>query len=131
MPDHVHLMIWSPSPDYSVARILREIKLPVSRRALAFLRCQAPGYLDRLSQTRGRRTEYHFWQRGGGYDRNVTETETLSRMIDYIHLNPVRKQLAAQPSDWKWSSAGWYQKQAPNDLPPDPLPREWLNPIRE
>ena len=34
---------------------------------------------------------YRFWQRGGGYDRNITDPATLRVMIEYIHNNPVRR----------------------------------------
>jgi putative transposase len=104
--------------------VLRALKGPVSRRGLAYLRQHSPEWLPRLSTQRGSRTEYHFWQRGGGYDRNVTEPATLERMIDYIHLNPVRKQLVERATDWKWSSASWYRDGAgPIEL--DGIPPEW------
>ena len=28
--------------------------------------------------------------------------------LNYMHENPMRKGLAAQATDWKWSSARWY-----------------------
>jgi len=40
-------------------------------------------------------------------------------MIDYIHGNPVRKQLVGKPEDWKWSSAGWTEGK--NSLRTDPV----------
>jgi putative transposase len=30
---------------------------------------------------------------------------TLRAVIDYLHANPVRRGLAANPKDWEWSSA--------------------------
>jgi len=50
-------------------------------------------------------THYRFWQRGGGYDRNVVEADTLYRLIQYVHANPVRRGLCQRPEDWLWSSA--------------------------
>lgn len=125
MPNHVHLIVHFDQSDYSIARALREIKLPVSRKALAFLRQSAPDWLPRLSQQRGNKIEYHFWQRGGGYDRNITEPETLRKMIDYIHLNPVRKGLVEQAWEWRWSSAGAYAGKNASPLQIDPIPPEW------
>ena len=29
--------------------------------------------------------------------------------IDYIHENPVRRNMCRRAIDWKWSSAVWYQ----------------------
>lgn len=125
MPDHVHLIMKPLQNDYDISEFLSRVKSSVSRKALAFLRKQAPDWMEKLKAERGDRTEYHFWQRGGGYDRNITEPGTLLRMIDYVHMNPVRKGLVEQASDWKWSSAGWYAGMTPNTLEPDPIPPEW------
>ncbi len=67
-----------------------------------------------------------FWQSGGGYDRNITDSKTLSFMIEYIHLNPVRKNLVERSQDWKWSSAAWFYDRFEVPLIPDQIPSEWL-----
>ena len=125
MPNHVHLIVHPQSPRYSMAEFLKAVKGPVSRRALAFLREQNLPWLERLNTTRGPKTESHFWQRGGGFDRNVTEPKTLQKMIDYIHLNPVRKGLVERAADWPWSSAGWFLGQPACGLTPDRIPIAW------
>jgi putative transposase len=51
---------------------------------------------------------YRFWQRGGGYDRNLFEPATIFEEIDYFHNNPVRRGLCLKPEDWFWSSAADY-----------------------
>jgi hypothetical protein len=53
--------------------------------------------------------EFRFWQAGGGYDRNIEKHATLFQMIEYIHLNPVRRGLVKAATDWPWSSASWYE----------------------
>lgn len=125
MPNHAHLILDPNNEEYDIGAILKRIKQPVSRKALAWLEQEAPDRLRELTVERGGRVERRFWQRGGGYDRNVTEPQTLERMIDYLHLNPVRKSLIERASDWKWSSAGWFEGRTPNDLRPDPIPPEW------
>ena len=75
---------------------------------------------------RGGRSERLFWQPGGGFDRNIVEPRTLMAMIDYVHMNPVRRGLAERPIDWKWSSAGWYAGVDRSGLILDPLPPEWI-----
>lgn len=47
-------------------------------------------------------------------------------MIDYIHLNPVRKEFVEQVTDWKWSSAGWFAGIEPNTLRPDAISKNWM-----
>lgn len=126
MPNHVHAIIFPRRADYAIASILKAIKEPVGRAAIRYLRTQSPVWLQRIEVRSGARVEHRFWQAGGGYDRNVTESLTLRHMIDYVHGNPVRKGLVDHPSDWKWSSAGWFEGTPLYDLPPDPIPQEWL-----
>ncbi len=123
MPEHVHVIVWPREPVYEVRLIRTALKIPVQRKALAFLRSHAPAFLDRLrdEQPNGE-VHYRFWQRGGGYDRNVTDPTTLRAMIEYIHNNPVRRGLVARPADWPWSSAGFYDGVGDTPLQMDPLP---------
>ena len=48
---------------------------------------------------------FRFWQAGGGFDRNLWNTDALHSSIAYIENNPVRTGLAASPENWLWSSA--------------------------
>jgi len=91
-----------------MADFLRALKEPVARKAIAYLKENAPEWLPRLTVREGKRIRRRFWQPGGGYDRNVTSIEALRAMIDYIHANPVRRGLATRAEDWEWSSARWY-----------------------
>ena len=126
MPEHVHLIVWPSQEKYDIAEIRSGIKLPVSRRAVAFLRRESPKWLDRITVRKGRELRHQFWQKGGGYDRNIAEPRTLQRMIDYIHLNPVRRRLVEQARDWTWSSAAWFEGVAESPLRLDQLPPEWI-----
>jgi putative transposase len=77
----------------------------------------APDWLEKVSVARtDGRSERHFWQAGGGYDRNFMEPLTVRRVIDYIHGNPVRRELVHRPENWAWSSAGYYAGQGPVKL---------------
>ncbi len=123
MPEHVHVIVWPREPDYEIRRIRTALKVPVQRKALSFLRREAPTFLTQLrdAQPNGD-VHYRFWQRGGGYDRNVTDPATLRAMIEYIHNNPVRRGLVACATDWPWSSARWYATGGTELLAMDPLP---------
>src|SRR5262249_23035498 len=119
MPEHVHLIVYPRQPVYKIDAILTAIKEPVGRAGIKYLSEQAPSWLPKVTRQRGRRTERLFWQSGGGYDRNIEEPATLRAMIEYIHLNPVRRGLVEQPADWKWSSARWYEGKGEPPLVPD------------
>jgi putative transposase len=100
--------------------VLAAIKLPVSRRAVAHVREHAPSFLPKLRdrQPNGRYT-HRFWQRGGGYDRDLHEPGTIHATIDYIHANPVRRNLAERPELWRWSSAAFFAGTGESPLRPD------------
>ena len=109
MPEHVHLLIFPTSREYSISKILSTLKQPVAKKALLFARQQTPASLPAMQdlQPTGR-VHYRFWQRGGGFDRNLTNPHAIWNNIDYIHANPVRRCLCASPADWRWSSASEY-----------------------
>ena len=115
MPDHVHLVIYPRDEDYSISRILLAIKQPVSRKAIRYLKRHEPDGL-RLLATGQRSRPYHFWQKGGGYDRNITRVETLVETVRYIHNNPVRQGLVDVAQQWRYSSAGDWEGAGPGPL---------------
>ncbi len=126
MPNHAHLIVCPRQAVYDVANIKQAIKAPVGAQAIEHLEQTRPDWLTRITRRRGGKTERLFWQSGGGYDRNIDNGRTLLNMIDYIHANPVRKELVVRPSDWYWSSAAWYADGTRIPLAVDPIPPEWL-----
>lgn len=110
MPEHVHLIICPRLADYDVSRMLLGIKWPVSRWALEYLRIHAPSWIEKLTDRQpSGRTSVRFWQRGGGYDRNIRTERALYDMVHYIHDNPVRRGLVERAENWRWSSAAWFE----------------------
>ena len=109
MPEHVHLLIWPCQPIYSISRILTTIKQSVARNALLFVQANASWFLTKmLDRQPNGRTAHRFWQRGGGYDRNLSEVTTLLFEIDYFHCNPIRRGLCERVEEYLWSSAADY-----------------------
>lgn len=104
MPSHAHLLIW---PRETVAPILSSIKQSVANRAISWVKSNAPMSVTRPDGT----VAYRFWQRGGGYDRNLWNPQHIWDAIDYIHMNPVEAGLCARPEDWAWSSAGFFTRE--------------------
>jgi putative transposase len=96
MPDHVHLLVYPAEGIYPISKILSGIKLSFSMR------------ISKISREKYGKTQGHFWQRGGGYDRNIMSKKAIESSIDYIHENPVKRGLVDMAQDWPWSSAGYY-----------------------
>ncbi|NOT00076.1 MAG: hypothetical protein HOP29_05570 [Phycisphaerales bacterium] len=147
MPNHVHLILWprdewhvradgkhahaeyresmppnreSMPPTFRVQAVLAAIKLPVSRRAVAWVTREAPAFLPKMLDVQPNGTKTHrFWQRGGGYDRDLHDPGTIHTTIDYIHANPVRAGLVERPEDWRWSSAAYFAGTSAPPLAPD------------
>lgn len=115
MPEHAHVIALPQRFSYEMREFLKSVKQPVSRRAMNFLREEGSQWLERLTarQPAGK-VERHFWQPGGGYDRNIFSREALLSAIDYIHANPVRRGLVENPLDWEWSSARWWEGRRKN-----------------
>ena len=89
MPDHWHAVLF-PDESASISDILLRIKTSSSIR-IRKARNQKqllwqPRFFDRILRTR------------------VEFDETLA----YMHQNPVKKGLAENSLDWKWSSARWF-----------------------
>lgn len=119
MPEHVHVLICPRKSASSVSEFLRQLKEPVARQAIDYLKQRSPVWLAKLRVREGRIVRHRFWQPGGGYDRNLVELATVHRAIEYIHMNPVRRGLVGRPEDWAWSSAGWYRGLRPAPIEMD------------
>ena len=104
MPEHVHMIVM-PN-DGEIGPVLRGIKQGFARDVIKRWRDQGSAWLGRMKDARG---STKFWQRGGGYDRNVRDLDELREKIRYIHQNPVRRGLVETELDWAWSSAGDYR----------------------
>ncbi len=87
MPEHVHLLLHEPERG-SLAVAIQMLK-------------QRVGTL--LKPLDGE----PFWQRRY-FDRNVHSTDEIESARAYIHRNPVKRGLCAQPQDWRWSSCLHY-----------------------
>jgi putative transposase len=108
MPDHLHLLVNPLDAADDMSEFLQAIKEPVARKAINYLKANSPEWLARITVHEGQRVRHRFWQPGGGYDRNITSSETLRAMIEYIHANPLRRGLVTSIEDYEYSSARWY-----------------------
>ena len=56
---------------------------------------------------------------GAAFEVELLNARKIWDKIDYIHANPVRRGLVAQPTDWEWSSARWYEGERDVELEMD------------
>src|SRR5262249_224498 len=81
MPEHVHLVL-CPARKGKISAILQLLKQSVSHRALYWLQQNRPRYLEQLAVRRSDgRITHRFWQRGGGYDRNLRSVADVHEKI--------------------------------------------------
>lgn len=132
MPEHVHLLVRPPthlltpssriSGDEkklaSLARILLYIKLRTAQRAIKRWRELSATILTEISRDGAPR----FWQRGGGFDRNVRDEAEFMREIRYIHRNPVERGLVSAPEAYPHSSVRWWMGQREGEVECDTPP---------
>ena len=115
MPNHVHLLIWPTEDKYSISKI-QGFKGKMAHRYSQILRERTPErYRQYLIKERGKPT-FAFWQRGGGFDRNIWNADDVHNAIRYIEANPVRAGLVSSPKKWRWSSA--YEGELKEDYRP-------------
>jgi REP element-mobilizing transposase RayT len=93
MPDHLHAIIF-PQETTTISEVMRRFKLS------AYQTLRAAGH---------RRDP--FWQ-GRFYDRALRTRREFDEALDYMHMNPVRRGLAAHPAAWPWSSARWFEEES-------------------
>ncbi len=116
MPTHTHIIIVRKPDDPLMREIVAQLKGRVANHVLKAMREHSP---EGLTHLRDSQHKERFWQRGGGYDRNLCTFKGIWNAIEYIHLNPVRAGLCRLPADWAWSSARAYAERSASPLPID------------
>ncbi len=103
MPEHVHLLIDEPErADPSV--VIQVVKQRFAQNAIDAWRTE---HADQQWPWKDSMNESHFWQRRF-YDFVVWTEKKRVEKLNYIHQNPVKRGLVANPEDWRWGSAPHY-----------------------
>jgi putative transposase len=118
MPEHVHLLC-RPPKDVRLDRVLVSMKMSVTQRVLPRWKVLNAPILSKVTDATGRP---RFWQKGGGFDRNVRDEREFSKEVKYIHHNPVKRQLVKRPDEWPWSSVRWWMGLREGEFQCDPPP---------
>jgi Transposase and inactivated derivatives len=103
MPDYVHLLVFSQKPLEETLRLLNGIS---ARRVIQYLKDN--GFNSSLfklrGQTRERNHKHSVWQHHPD-SLEIFGENTFRQKVDYIHMNPVRAGLVANPLEYRFSSA--------------------------
>ena len=118
MPEHVHLLLGEPAKG-TPSTVLQMLKQRVSRKLRKKTTdrhtAQVPLLAAEIAENDPR-----FWQTRF-YDFNVYSDGKKREKLDYMHCNPVTRELVRRPQDWPWSSYLFYEKGEAGLIPIDPV----------
>ncbi|MFN0199293.1 MAG: REP-associated tyrosine transposase [Planctomycetaceae bacterium] len=101
MPNHVHAILWFPKPN-QLSKFMKLWKQQSSLCIKNFLRERLVKYAETIDLTEP------IWQ-GGYYDFNLFSEKKILEKLQYMHQNPVIRNLVSKDVDWHWSSARYYE----------------------
>ena len=108
MPEHVHLLI-SEGTLGTPSTVMQVFKQRVSRELRGNTRRRSSQQLLLWSKAGDSGMLRGFWQRRF-HDFNVFTEKNRNEKLQYMHWNPVKRNLVAQPHHWPWSSYNFYWK---------------------
>ena len=117
MPEHIHLLISEPRKG-TASMVMQVLKQRVSREMRRKGRGRVPAGQISLSFGDGPAGLPQFWQRRF-HDFNVWSAKKRAEKLEYMHMNPVKRELVTRPRDWMWSSAAEYEGGGSGLLPVD------------
>ena len=83
MPDHVHI-IFKPNPEMELSSVMKGIKGVTARK---------------INESRG--TKGKIWQHES-WDRVILYEKELEEKLNYMYMNPVKRNLIRNPDDWQY-----------------------------
>jgi len=122
MPEHVHLLIGEPETG-TPSKVLQVLKQRVSKAVRRRSRRRVPKSQLPLWDEAERPGPRNFWQHRF-YDFNEWSERKKNEKLHYMHMNPVKRGLVAEPKLWAWSSYRFYRYDEPGLCTPNP-PRWW------
>lgn len=105
MPNHLHIL-WRRQ-DLWLEKSIQQQFLKYTAQQIKFN--LIANYPDELENFRSSQVDrnYHFWERRP-FNATMNNRKIVEQKLDYIHQNPVRKELCNLPEDYFYSSAKYY-----------------------
>ena len=119
MPEHIHLLISEPAKG-TPSTVMQVLKQRVSRRVRRKAHRDASAQQLKLGFPDSDHSLPHFWQ-PRFYDFNLWSQKKIVEKLQYMHMNPLKRNLVAHPRDWPWSSFSFYAKKDSGLVRIDPL----------
>jgi len=113
MPDHVHALVWFPESG-QISEFMRQWKSRSSRAIKMLYRTVLRRYAGHIDPREP------VWQ-ARYYGFNVVSEDKAIEKLRYMHGNPVRAGLAQSPTQWRHSSARFYEEGKPVAVPVQPF----------
>lgn len=92
-PNHYHFIAESQKPE-TLRRLVREL------HSLSALE------LNRQQNSLGRKVWFQYWE------SRLTFHRSFLARLNYVHQNPVRHSFVRKANQYKWCSAGWFERKA-------------------
>jgi putative transposase len=102
MPEHVHLLMSEPKKG-DPSLVMQVLKQRASRKMRRRSRRKVSANQLRLWRENPSAAHLRFWQRRF-YDFNVWSRKKRIEKLHYMHMNPVKRGLVADPRLWVWSA---------------------------
>ncbi len=103
MPEHIHLLMSEPEVG-TPSTVMQVLKQRTARALLPKTKRRDPRQIELFAEAPERAP---FWQ-SRFYDFNVWTDRKRVEKLRYMHGNPVKRGLVADPDDWRWSSYRFY-----------------------
>jgi putative transposase len=112
MPNHVHIL-WCKQPEWLDKNVQQHFA-KFTGQQFKFSLINNGEDLSTYKSTQNDR-EYQFWERRP-YKATMYNRLVLEQKLDYIHNNPVKAGLCLLPEEYRYSSAGYYILNTPNEI---------------
>ena len=121
MPDHIHLLIQADD-ELDISKVMADFKRFTAKQIYRYFDENKDNYWLSILKTGAYKGQnYSVWQET--FRSEVIYTEKfLMQKLDYLHQNPVRRNLVENAVDWQYSSAKFYYLGKVGNIKIDMLP---------
>ena len=110
MPNHIHMIAQSRIKG-DISNFIREWKSFSARQIITFAKERSSALLKAFSDSAKKyglkEQDHQIWM--PRFDDIQLRSPKVTRIkVNYIHMNPVRKNMIELPWQYSYSSAGWY-----------------------